>query len=207
MHSKKFHQLPHSHLQAEFLAHGFCFFPGNAGNLSQPLRFPLHNQQGLLAEMLHDPRRRLGANALDDAAAEIIQDFQTGLRHQPLQKFRLELPSVAGVGAPLARHHQPFAHRGQGDGADHRHILTAAHVHAKDGIAVFVILIYHGADGALQNLQIFRQVVLSPILSASFSGAQTVTPRSVSQSRSASLMPKSTMVSSSRSSPSSRSHR
>ena len=156
--------------------------------------------------MLHDPCRCLGADALDDAAAEIIQDFQTGLRHQPLQKFRLELPSVAGVGAPFARHHQPFAHRGQRDGADHRHILTA-HVHAKDGVAVFVILIYHSADGALQNLQIFRQVVLSPILSASFSGAQTVTPRSVSQSRSTSLMPKSTMVSSSRSSPSSRSQR
>ena len=157
--------------------------------------------------MLHDPRRCLGADALDDAAAEIIQNFQTGLRHQPLQKFRLELPSVAGVGAPFARHHQPFAHRGQRDGADHRHILSAAHVHAKDGVAVFVILIYHGADGALQNLQIFRQVVFSPILSASFSGAQTVTPRSVSQSRSALLMPKSTMVSSSRSSPSSRSQR
>ena len=129
------------------------------------------------------------------------------LGHQPLQELRLELPPVAGVGAPLARHHQPLAHCGQRDGTDHRYILSAAHVQPKDGVAVFVILIYHGADGALQNLQIFRQVVLSPILSTSFSGVQTVTPRSASQSRSASLMPKSTMVSSSRSSPSSRSQR
>ena len=68
---KEFHQLAHAHLKPEFFSDGAGLFPGNAGNLRQPFRFPLHNHQGLGTEMLHNPGRHPGADALDHPAAQI----------------------------------------------------------------------------------------------------------------------------------------
>ena len=126
MQGEKLHDLPDAHMELEFLPDFPGLFPGNAGDFRKPLRLPLHDGQGLIAEHLHNPGGRSGADALDDPAGQVVEDFHGGLGHKPLQKFRLELTSIIGMGAPLARDHQPLAHRGQGDGAHHRHRLPAA---------------------------------------------------------------------------------
>ena len=68
---EKFHQLAHTHPEPEFLADGLGFFPGDAGDFRQAGRFPLHDEQGLVAEMLHDAGGGLGADALDDPGGEV----------------------------------------------------------------------------------------------------------------------------------------
>ena len=123
---EKLHNLPDTHMELEFLPDFPSLFPGNAGDFRKPLRLPLHNGQGLFAEHLHNPGGRSGADALDDPAGQIVEDFHGGLGHEPLQKLRLELTSIIGMGAPLARDHQPLAHRGQWNRAHHRHRLPAA---------------------------------------------------------------------------------
>ena len=161
---KKLHQLAHTHLQLEFLADELCLFPGNAGDLRQTLGFPLHDEQRLFSKMSDDPLCHPGTDALDDPAGKIAQNFHTGLGHEPFQKFRLKLAAVASVIAPFARHHQPLAHSGQRNGSHNRHRLAAAHIQAQHGIAVVIILIYHGAHCALEDLHfLFRQDMFSPV--------------------------------------------
>ena len=152
MGSEKLHKLTHTHLDPELLSD----LPGplgrNAGDLRQPFRLPLHDLQGFFSEMCHDPCGGFGADPLDDPAGEICLDLAGGLGHEPLQKFRLKLLAVAGMGAPLPRYHKPLPHHRQGNGPNHRHRLALSDVQPQNGVAVVVILVYHRLDGALQNL-------------------------------------------------------
>ena len=162
MHGKKLHQLPHSHSAVKFLSDGQSFLPGNPGNFRQPGRFPLHNLQGLIPEMPDNPGGGYRADAFDHAPGKIAQNFRFGLGHQPLQKFRLELPPVAGMTSPFSRHHQPLADGWERNGAHYGDRLPAAYRKPQDCVAVIVILIYHSANGALDNLHfLLVQTVLS----------------------------------------------
>ena len=166
MHRKELHDLPDAHLEPEFLSNRLCFFPGNAAYLCQPLRLPLHNSQGVAAEAIHDPGRHLGADTLDDPAGQVIQDLHGGLGHHALQKFCFKLTAITGMIAPAASDHQPFSHAGHGNRANHCHILPAAYTHTEDSIAIFVVLIYHSADGTLNDLQFLchKSIPLSAVL-------------------------------------------
>ena len=67
------------------------------------------------------------------------------------------------MAGPAAGDHQPFAHGGPGDGAHHRHLLSAAHIQPQNRIAIFIILKNHGADSALEDLQFLIQGFFSPV--------------------------------------------
>ena len=71
MEGKELHELPHTHPEFKFFTDGFGFLSGNAGDFRQSERLPFHDQQGLVAEMLHDPGGSLGADALDDPGGEV----------------------------------------------------------------------------------------------------------------------------------------
>ena len=161
VHGKKLHELPHADPLLEFLADGPGALQGNARDLRQPLRLPLHDDQGLVAEMVHDPGCGPGTHAGDDLAGQVAEDLAAGLGQQALQKLRLELPAVAGMTVPFARDHEPLAHHRQGDGAHHGDGLSAAHIQADDGIAVIVILVNHGADDALYNFHFLFHLNIS----------------------------------------------
>ena len=77
--------------------------------------------------------------------------------HEPLQKFRLKLAAIAGVAAPPAGDHKPFTHGGQGNGAHHSDGVTGLAPQPQNAVSVVIVLIHHGADGALENLQILSQ--------------------------------------------------
>ena len=91
-------------------------------------------------------------DSLDDPARKIAQNIRAGLGQQPLQKFRLKLAAIAGVGAPFAGDHQPLANGGKGNSTHHGDHGSAADTKAQNGIAVVVILINHSTDRALNNL-------------------------------------------------------
>ena len=205
---KKLHQLADSHLKPELFANGPGLFPGNTRHFRQSLRFPLHDRQGFAAKALHNPGGHFRANALDYPAAQIIQDLHGGLGHQPFQKFRLKLPAVAGVGAPLSGDQQPLPHRRHGDGPHHGDILPPAYRQAQHSVAVVIILIDNGADGPLYHFQIFRQSSVSPSfsLSGSSSAVHISIPCSFIQTREFSSKFRSTTTRVQRTSPRLRSH-
>ena len=119
MQREEFQQAPHSHLQPEFLADLSGPFFRNTRNDGQPFRLPLHDTQGIVPKMVHDPGGDPGADSLDDSAGEVGENIVCALRHHPFQKFRLELTAVAAVGGPLAGDHQPLTQTGQGNGTYH----------------------------------------------------------------------------------------
>ena len=174
MQGKKFHQLPHTHLQPEFLADQLGSFPADPGDLRQPDRLPLHDSQSLVTETVHDPGSHFRSDALDDPAGQVCQDLHTGLGQQTFQKFSLKLTAVAGMIAPSARDHQTLTHGRHRNGANHGHALTAAHRQPQYRITVFIILIYHRADGALNDLKFFRQIDPAPF--SVFCTVETVKP-------------------------------
>ena len=106
----------------------------------------------ILAEVADDPRRRLGADALDHPAGKVGKYFRRSLGHHTVKELRLKLLAVAGMGAPPPRYHQLLTHHRQRNGANHRHILSSTDIQAKHRVAVFIILVHHRADGALKDL-------------------------------------------------------
>jgi hypothetical protein len=56
------------------------------------------------------------------------------------------------MGTPATGNHKPLTNGRQRDGTHNRHHLAAAHIQTQNRIAIFIILIYHGADCALEDL-------------------------------------------------------
>ena len=90
--------------------------PADALDLGQPLRLHLDDPEGLIPELLHDPRRQRGADPLDGAGPEIPLH---GGRIARLLLFvgpDLKLPAVGGVLRKLApgRDLLPFRKKREG---------------------------------------------------------------------------------------------
>ena len=67
------------------------------------------------------------------------------------------------MGRPAAGNHEPFAHSRQRNGSHNGDHLSAAHIQPQHRIAVFIILIHHGADRALEDLHfLFHELQFSP---------------------------------------------
>ena len=164
---KKLQQRPHPHLEPELLSNGLGLGIGDAGDFCKSAGFPLHDGQSVFTEVLHDPGRHPGSDALNDPAGQVTQDLHAGLGHEPLQKLRFKLFAVALMGAPAAGDQEPLAHGGPGDGAHHRVGLAVGAVQAQYGIAIVIILIHHGADGTLEDLH-FHLLQIDPLSSVSF---------------------------------------
>ena len=147
--SKKLHEAAHAHLQTEFLADLHGTLISDTGDFRKPLRLPLHNLQGLSAKPIYNSLGDLGADALDHTAGQIGENLHFRLGHHPLQKLRFELFAVAGMRGPLAGYHQPLAQAGQGNGANDGNMLIFADIHAQHAVAVVIVLIDNGGDGAL----------------------------------------------------------
>ena len=158
VHAEKFDQPPHSRLLPEGPANLPGFRRRDAGDLRQPLRIPLHHRQGLLAETLHNSGGQLWPNAPHRSGRQIAEDFRRGLRHEPLQKFRLKLTAIVGIVGPAAGNHQPLPRHCQGNCPHHSDNLSGA-VQPQHGIPVFMILKYHRRHSSLQQLQFLQGFV------------------------------------------------
>ena len=146
---KELHQVAHTHLQTKLFADLTGFFVRDAADFCQPLRLPLHNQQGLVPKFVHNPGSHPGADALDDPAGQIGNNLGGGLGHQPFQKFRFKLAAIATVGSPFSCDHQPLAGGGQRNGAHHGDGLPILQAQPQHRIAIVVILKHNGTDRAL----------------------------------------------------------
>jgi|GEM_PF-152048 len=124
---------------------------GDALDGAQPLRLLLDNSQRLAAEPLHQPLRRGGADALDDAGGEVADEFLLRLRHQTLHRLGGELLTVGGVADPQAVGGELFTGGHAGDTSHHRHQLALLRQQAQHRIAVLLILEDHVLDGSLHR--------------------------------------------------------
>ena len=149
MQGKELQQAAHTHLQPELFADLLGPLIGNTGDLRKPFRLPFHHPEGIVAEMLDDPGGDPGADAFDHPAGQIGQDLAGALGHHPLQKFRLKLLAVAGVGGPFAGDHESFAQAGQRNGAHHRGGMSAVQGKAQHAVAVVIVLVDNGGNGTL----------------------------------------------------------
>ena len=165
---QKLHEPAHAGLGAEALGHLPRLLRGDAGQLAQPLGMVLQNLQGRLPEAAHDLLRGPGADALDAAGGKVGHNLLGGLRHEPLQELRAELPAVLGVGLPPARDEQALAGAHQGDHAHHGDDALALAVQLEHGISVFFILVHDRADRAGKQLQLLHdyssisRMIISP---------------------------------------------
>ena len=149
MNREELHQLPQPHLTSELGTKGSGLLQRDPGNLGKPFRLPLHDQKGLVPKMLHNTGSHNRADPLDGPAGKIALNLNCRLRQDPFQELRLKLTAEIGVIAPFSGHHEPLAYNRHGNRSNHRYVLIAAHRQSEDGVSVVIILIHHGADGAL----------------------------------------------------------
>ena len=83
-----------------FLDHGHALF-ANAGDLDQAGARVLDDVEGLQSEVCHDPPGRYRADALDQAAAQVLLQPGEGSRLCLLGMDDLELPSILEVLSPV----------------------------------------------------------------------------------------------------------
>ena len=183
MQRQEFDQTAHASLTSEALPHLDGFFPGNTGDLRKLFRLIFQNLQRMNAKKLQDFFCGLFADALDCAGGQIRKDLVAGLRHQPLQKLRLELAAMARMVAPFSRHDQAFAGNGHGDSSNDCDLLAVLRVQPQDGVSVFRILIDDRLDRPSNH---FFQLlhVYDPVLNKSErrSSGRSVTNSHFSQS-------------------------
>ena len=84
---------------------------------------------------------RLCADALDRARGKKRENLRLRLRHQPLQKLRFKLRTVARMASPSAGNDEAFADNRHRNRADDGHKLAIFRAQLQNAIAVFRILI------------------------------------------------------------------
>ena len=121
--------------------------------------FDFQNAQRLLRENLqrvqsecpHQALRIGGADAFDEAGAEIFFDAFDGRRIDFVPVINLELQAITRMALPRARDLDLFPFRYGEDRAYDRRSWTAVGIQAGDGVMVFRIMVSDPADGALQG--------------------------------------------------------
>ena len=163
-----FHREARAHVVALQEEHDFLdlflLFPGggdacgaflaDARHFAQAIDVSLDDVERLQAEVVHDPPGVDGADAADQAAAEVFaQPLQgRGQLHGVLP--HLELPAVAGMLNPHAAQSQRLAHARPGQLADDGHFAgLATGDDFGDGVAVLLILEGDALQRPLQGLE------------------------------------------------------
>ena len=100
--------------------------------------------QRLFAEAVDYQRGGCGAYALYGAAREVGVDGLCSPGQAPLRVFRLELPTVVGVGHPLAKGVQLLAGTGRGQSSNHGRDPAVERIQPEHGVAVLLV----GVDDA-----------------------------------------------------------
>ena len=156
-----FHEGEHVGLEAEGCAELICLTHADAPQGRELLRMVPQDVQGIIPEGRYDERRRRGADALDDAACEVVVYRLAAGGHHPFDVFRLELLPVGRVARPGAPGGHALAACGQRDAADHRRLRAIVQLHAQDGIAVVLVEKEDVHDAALNLFQLlFHQYLI-----------------------------------------------
>ena len=125
--------------------------PADAQHLVQPAWLLLDDAQRLQPEFAHDTLGRHGADALDQAAAQVLFQPGDGGRQHRAHLVGLELAAVLRVSDPRARQQHRLAHVEAQHVADHGHRVTGAvWRQLSHGVAVFLVMIGDALDDPAQ---------------------------------------------------------
>jgi hypothetical protein len=124
--------------------------PGaDALDLLEVRRALVDDFQGALAEHVHDLAGEVGADALDQPRAEVLDDALAGVRRHGAQAVGLELRAVVAVLHPRAGRLDVLAGGGAGEVADDRDEAAAAvGLHAQHREAALGVVRGHALDDA-----------------------------------------------------------
>src|SRR5262249_52853898 len=139
-------------------ADGFLLLPALADELHAALADALDLQQEgralvddierFFAEGLDDLAGEVRADALDQAAAQVLGDALGGVRRGGPQLCGLELQAVDAVLHPVAAGRDVLAGDGVGEVADERHQFAAAlGLDAQHGVPIFGVVVGDGLNG------------------------------------------------------------
>ena len=153
--AEEFHQPPQPRLPAEGGAYLLGLARAYAPDEGEFFRLALYDVQRALAEALDYQRRRGGAHALHGVPGQVLVYGLRAVGQAALGVLGLELPAMAGVGAPLAEGPELLAGIGGRQGAHHGGQPPVQRVQAQHGVAVLLVGVDYRGD-APAYLYVFR---------------------------------------------------
>ncbi len=128
----------------------------DAGHLLQSVGVPVDDFQRVQPEEIHDALGHLRPDPLDQPAAQILADPLDGGGKLHGVRFHVELLPVLRVRDPEAGKAQRLADVDTQHGADDRHLVALPLGNkARDGVAIFLVVVGQPLEGALKLVQRF----------------------------------------------------
>ena len=151
MGGEKIQQPPHGKLHTQGLVDGLRPFGGDALHLGEPAGGLLDHRQHILPKGIQQPPGHGGPHPLHRPGGQVFQQGLFPHRHPPLHDLRPELLPVGAVTGPLSVNGQALPRADARHGAHHGDLFPCLRgLQAQNGIAVLLIAVDDGGDGAVQ---------------------------------------------------------